>query len=93
MYHKISNYVKKTHIKKKLSITEDRREILKVTEIFYTSLYESKIDNEDARRANNDQNKRICNVSSEDLPDIEEEEIRKALNQLKNGTIASYRKC
>ena len=75
------------------NITKNQRKILKVREMFYTGLYEFKIDNEGARSANNDQKNRICNVGSEDLPEIEEEEIRKALNQLKNGTIASYRKC
>ena len=33
------------------NITEDRKEILKVTEMFFIGLYESKIDNEDARMA------------------------------------------
>ncbi|XP_056641545.1 craniofacial development protein 2-like [Diorhabda sublineata] len=70
------------------NITEDRREILKVTEKFYTGLYESKIDNEYVRKANSDHKNRICNVGSEDLPEIEEEEIVKSLNQLKNGKAA-----
>ena len=46
--------------------------------MFYTGLYESKIDNENSRRANNDQKNRICNVGSKNLPEIKED-------QLKNG--------
>lgn len=33
---------------------EDRREILKIAETFYSALYESKLDNQEARRENKD---------------------------------------
>lgn len=64
------------------NVIVDRGLILNISE----GLYESKTDNEDARRTNKNQKNRICSVGSEDVPQIEE--VRKAPNQLKNEKTA-----
>lgn len=65
---------------------EDRQQILKVVESFYRDLYESK-RTDTTIREDKDKNK-IINVNSEEMPEIDMEELRKGLSQMKNGKAA-----
>lgn len=56
-----------------------KKEITKTIETFYTTLYSSTVKNPMKRT------RKILNVGSEELPDITNEEIKKALKQMKNG--------
>lgn len=60
----------------------DRNELLKIAEKYYEKLYETKVDN---TVITNEINKKLVNVHSEELPDINEDEIKKAITKLANG--------
>lgn len=78
-----------TRIKDKANnIIEDRTQILREFELFYTDLYESKILNEAVKEENENTNNKIVNVNSEEMPEIDIEELEKALLQMKNGRAA-----
>ncbi|KAF2895239.1 hypothetical protein ILUMI_10935 [Ignelater luminosus] len=67
------------------NIVQDRKEPLVIIESFYTDLYNAKIPNENVSKENKDANKKkLKNINSEELPEIEIQEVEYALGQIKN---------
>jgi hypothetical protein len=64
------------------NIVSDRDELLRITEDFYSHLYSSKSVDENDERLNS---VRIQNVNSEEIPDIDKDEIRFALQTMKEN--------
>lgn len=62
------------------NIVTNKKEILKVTEDFYRELYKQQQENTSPSFPI-----KVINQGSEDIPDITEEEIRGALNEMKNN--------
>lgn len=62
-------------------IVQDRKEISKAIEEFYTKLYSPSIQQQRTERT-------ILNIGSEEIPEITNSEIRMALSQLKNNKCA-----
>lgn len=62
------------------NIVTDKKEILRVTEDFYRELYKQQQENTSPSSPI-----KVLNQGSEDIPDITEEEIRGALNEMKNN--------
>ncbi|KAH1008158.1 hypothetical protein HUJ05_008739 [Dendroctonus ponderosae] len=61
---------------------EGRHEIIRTVQEYYADLYETRVRSDISEQ---DQEVKVTNVISEDIPEITEDEIRSALHHMKNG--------
>ncbi|CAG9771391.1 unnamed protein product [Ceutorhynchus assimilis] len=64
---------------------EGRHEIIRTVQEFYADPYETKVTSDISEQ---DQEVKVMNVNSEDIPEITKDEIRLALHHMKNGKAA-----